>query len=171
MLISTSIANLQSATMACRSAVGFWSEPFGRASYVVLRYDFLGNSMCKILLCSGSFFLALLAGCGHDGPVKYKISGEIQLPDGKPVPAGEISFEPDAATGNAGPGSMAQIKDGKYSLPRDQGVVGGDYSVIISPFDGVPFGESLQGKPLRPLPYTEKVKLPNQDSVKNFKIN
>ncbi len=65
---------------------------------------------------------------------------------------------------------MAQIKDGKYSLSRDQGVVGGAYSVTISPFDGVAHGESLQGKPLRKLPYNEKVTLPNEDSVQNFKI-
>ncbi len=115
--------------------------------------------------------LIALAGCGNDGPVKYTVKGQIQMPDGKPVPAGEISFEPDAATGNTGPGSMAQIKDGKYSLPRDQGIVGGSYSVTISPFDGVQFGESLQGKPLRKVPYLEKVTLPKEDSVKDFKLN
>ncbi len=65
---------------------------------------------------------------------------------------------------------MAQIKDGKYSLPRAQGIVGGNYSVVISPFDGVAFGESLQGKPLRKVPYSEKVSLPKEDSVKDFKI-
>lgn len=123
--------------------------------------------MPRIILCMLIFGLV---GCGQDGPTKYTVNGEVQMPDGKPVPAGEITFEPDAAAGNKGPGSMTQIKDGKYSLPRDQGVVGGAYSVIISPFDGVAHGESLQGKPLRQVPYSENVTFPNEDSVKDFKI-
>lgn len=121
------------------------------------------------IACMSALSLLTMTGCGDDGPVKYTVRGQIQMPDGKPVPAGEISFEPDA--GNTGPGSMAQIKDGKYFLPRDQGVVGGGYSVTISPFDGVPFGESLQGKPLRKVPYLEKITLPNEDTVKDFKLN
>lgn len=125
--------------------------------------------MLRAILFSG-LLLAMLSGCGPDGPVKYTIRGTIKMQDGKPVPAGEISFEPDGTAGNAGPGAMAQIKNGNYSLPRDQGVVGGKYSVIITPFDGVPFGESLQGKPLRQVPYTEKVDLPKEDSVKDFSI-
>ena len=123
--------------------------------------------MPRIIVC---LLILGLVGCGQNGPTKYTVNGEVQMPDGKPVPAGEITFEPDAAAGNKGPGSMAQIKDGKYSLPRDQGVVGGAYSVIISPFDGVAHGESLQGKPLRQVPYSENVTLPNEDSVKDFKL-
>lgn len=126
--------------------------------------------MFRFVLSIGFIVGTLLLGCSQNGPVKYTVKGEILMPDGKPVPAGEISFEPDAAAGNTGPGSMAQIKDGKYSLPRDRGVVGGGYSVVISPFDGVPFGESLQGKPLRKVPYNEKVTLPKEDTVKDFKI-
>lgn len=114
--------------------------------------------------------LVTILGCGQSGPVKYTVNGSIEMPDGKPVPAGEISFEPDASAGNTGPGSMAQIKDGKYTLSRDQGVVGGAYAITISPFDGVAHGESLQGKPLRNVPYAEKLTLPKEDSVQNFKI-
>ncbi len=126
--------------------------------------------MSKFWLLATMLVVGMVAGCGSDGPVKYTVKGEIQMPDGKPVPAGEISFEPDSSKGNTGPGSSAQIKDGKYALPREQGIVGGSYSVTISPFDGVPFGESLQGKPLRKLPYNEMVDLPKEDSVKDFKI-
>ncbi|MFO0941691.1 MAG: hypothetical protein U0930_13115 [Pirellulales bacterium] len=114
--------------------------------------------------------LVTAMGCGQDGPVKFTVNGTIEMPDGKPVPAGEISFEPDGTAGNSGPGSMAQIKDGKYSLSREQGVVGGAYLVTISPFDGVAHGESLQGKPLRTVPYGEKVTLPKEDAAQNFKI-
>ena len=120
---------------------------------------------CTCLLAVSSL------GCGGtDGPVRYSISGTITMPDGKAVPAGEIALEPDSAAGNKGPGSMAQIKDGKYSLAKDQGVVGGKYVVTISAFDGVAFGESIQGKPLTKAQHVEKVELPNKNTTQDFKV-
>jgi predicted small lipoprotein YifL len=114
--------------------------------------------------------LISLAGCGQDGPVRYSLSGTVTMPDGKPVPAGEVSLEPDGAAGNQGPATMVQIRDGKYSAPRDQGIVGGAYIITISPFDGVPFGESLQGKPLTKTQHVEKVDFPAKNSTYDFKI-
>ena len=112
-----------------------------------------------------------ILGCGgQDGPVRYTLEGTITMSDGKLAPAGEISFEPDSAAGNSGPGSMGQISNGKYTLPKDQGVVGGKYIVTITPFDGVPFGESLQGKALVKTPYVEKVDLPAKNGSKDFKV-
>jgi len=120
-------------------------------------------------------FIALavsISGCGgQDGPVRYSLNGSITMPDGKPAPAGEINFEPDSSAGNSGPGSMVQISKGKYSLPMDQGVVGGKYIVTITPFDGVPFGESLQGKPLVKTPYVEKIDLPAKNGAQDFKVS
>ena len=110
-------------------------------------------------------------GCGgQDGPIRYKLEGTISMPDGKPVPAGEAQFEPDSSAGNKGPASTAQIRQGKYSLPKDQGVVGGKYIVTISPFDGVAFGESLQGKPLIKAQHVEKIDLPAKNSTLDFKV-
>ncbi len=132
--------------------------------------DFKEGSRRVCLLLLGMLSV-LNVGCGgNDGPVKYTLSGTITLADGKPCPAGEISLEPDAAGGNKGPGSMAQIKDGKYNFPRDNGIVGGKYNVTITPFDGVAFGESLQGKPLLKVPYAEKVDFPAKDGTKDFKV-
>ncbi len=112
-----------------------------------------------------------LSGCGQDGPVRYSLSGTVTMPDGKPVPAGEVSLEPDGTVGNQGPATMVQIRDGKFSAPQDQGIVGGKYIVTISPFDGVAFGESLQGKPLTKTQHVEKVDFPNKNSTYDFKIN
>lgn len=92
------------------------------------------------------------------------------MPDGGPAPAGEISFEPDSVSGNHGPGSMTQIRGGKYLLPKDQGIVGGKYVVTILPFDGISVAESAQGKPLRNAPYVERIELPSKDSTHDFKI-
>lgn len=115
--------------------------------------------------------MAAMIGCSApDGPVRYAVNGSITMADGKPVPAGEINFEPDGAAGNKGPGSMVQIKNGKYSLTKDQGVMGGKYIVTIMPFDGVEFGESLQGKPLTKEPHVEKVEFPQKDATQDFVV-
>jgi hypothetical protein len=119
------------------------------------------------LLC----WLTFCAACNRQtGPRRYSVSGAVTMPDGAPVPAGEISFEPSLEGGNSGPGSTTQIKDGKYTIAKEQGIVGGEYGVSITPFDGVAVPESPQGKPLRRMPYAEKVNLPAEDSTRDFKI-
>lgn len=123
-----------------------------------------------MLLSILSMTVSFLGCGGQDGPVRYKLDGSITMSDDKPAPAGEISFEPDSTAGNSGLGSMGQIKQGKYSLPKDQGVVGGKYIVTITPFDGVAFGESLQGMPLVKAPYVEMVELPAKNGTQDFKV-
>ena len=116
-----------------------------------------------VLLAMGS------AGCsGQAGPARYEVSGTVMFA-GKPVPTGEISFEPDGAQHNAGPGSMTQIKDGKYRTDPNKGVVGGPYIVRIQGFDGVPVGDSAMGKPIFP-PYSKIVDLPKQTSTQDFSV-
>jgi hypothetical protein len=116
-------------------------------------------------------FLALCGACNRQsGPRRYSVSGAVTMPDGAPVPAGEISFEPSLDGGNSGPGSTTQIKDGKYTIAKEQGIVGGEYVVSITPFDGIAVPESPQGQPLRRMPYSEKVQLPAEDSTRDFKI-
>jgi hypothetical protein len=118
-----------------------------------------------------SMGLSLCGGCTQQtGLGRYALSGAVVMPDGTPAHAGEISFEPDGASGNKGPGSMTQIKGGKYSLPKDQGIVGGKYVVTILPFDRIPLAESAQGKPLRKAPYSERLDLPAKDSTHDFKM-
>ncbi len=120
-------------------------------------------SVALVTICS--------SGCGPSkGMQKFTVSGSITMPDGKPVPAGEINFEPDGQAGNKGPASMSQINGGKYSLASDSGVVGGKYIVTIMPYDGVAAGESTQGKPLVKAPYVEKVDLPNENTTKDFVV-
>ncbi len=111
------------------------------------------------------------AGCGPSSGIKrFSLSGSITMPDGKPVPAGEINFEPDGQLGNSGPASIAQINAGKYTLSSENGVVGGKYIVTIMPYDGVAAGESTQGKPLVQTPHVEKVELPSENTTKDFVV-
>lgn len=111
------------------------------------------------------------AGCNSasDGPPRYKLSGSATH-QGKPIPVGEISLTPDSSKGNDGPGSVAQIKDGKYETEPDMGIVGGPYVVRITAFDGVPVGESTQGTPLLQQPYQESVEFEKNDATKDFNI-
>ncbi|MDX1926875.1 MAG: hypothetical protein SFV81_10170 [Pirellulaceae bacterium] len=133
----------------------------------------LCNTRGHYSLCAATVALMILclSGCGSStGIKKFTLSGSVTMPDGKPVPAGEINFEPDGQAGNGGPASMAQIQAGKYSIDSDNGVVGGKYIVTIMPYDGVAAGESTQGKPLVNTPYVEKVDLPNENSTKDFVV-
>jgi hypothetical protein len=113
--------------------------------------------------------LLTAAGCGgSEGPPRYDLEGAVQF-DGQPVPAGEVFLQPDASRGNAGPGSLALIKDGRYQTDPDKGVVGGPYVVRILGFDGVPVGDSSTGKSLFPQ-YETQVEFPKEATTHDFAI-
>ncbi len=62
------------------------------------------KSIIPMLFLFAAVLSLSFAGCSsQDGPVRYTLSGTITMPDGKPVPAGEINFEPDGQAGNKGP--------------------------------------------------------------------
>ena len=112
---------------------------------------------------------AALAGCGDGGVKRYSVYGAVTL-GGRPVPAGEVAFEPDSSKGNSGPGSVVRIKDGRYQTEPGLGVVGGAYVVRITPMSGSPVGDSQDGKPLLPTPRVESVEFPAADSTRDFDI-
>lgn len=113
--------------------------------------------------------LLLFVGCAEDDDGRYSLNGNVTI-DGKPVPVGEISFEPDGKSGNKGPASFTGIKDGKYSVDEESGVIGGKYTVMILGFDGVAFGEASDGKQLLRTPYVEQIDLPKENSERDFEI-
>jgi len=123
--------------------------------------------------------LAVLAGCGgDDGPPRFDLSGTVTY-DGRPVPAGYLVFEPEAAAGNSGPGSQADIRDGKYRTPPGQGTIGGPHVVSIFGFDGIPYqpDEDVDGPPMvnpmgKPLftNCTIQADLPRQTGVHDFVV-
>jgi hypothetical protein len=108
------------------------------------------------------------AGCS-DSPTRFSVSGSVTL-GGRPVKAGEVTFEPDSSKGNRGPGSVARIKDGRYATEPGMGVIGGAYIVRIVPLTGVASGDALDGKALLPAPYEERVEFPSADSTRDFDI-
>ncbi len=120
-----------------------------------------------------------VAGCGvKGGPPRFDLSGTVNF-NGRPVPLGYISFAPDTAKGNSGPGAAADIRGGRYSTPTGQGTVGGPQVVTICGFDGVPYQTSdgpsgrPNGRPMgKPLftAFVAKVDLPKQTAVHNFEV-
>ncbi|EAQ77181.1 hypothetical protein [Blastopirellula marina] len=79
-------------------------------------------------------------GCGvaENGPQRHQIRGNVTY-DGRPLPAGKISFAPDTEQGNSGPGGYADIVDGRYDTSQDgKGVVPGPHRVRIEGYDGEP---------------------------------
>jgi hypothetical protein len=90
--------------------------------------------------------LALQAGCGSNVKTS-QLKGKVVF-KGQPVPAGYISFTPDAVKGNQGAVKVAQIKDGLYdtSLASDPGVIPGPTVIRIAGFDGKVVPRFGQGK-------------------------
>ena len=121
----------------------------------------------------GTLVVALLlsaAGCGgNSGPARYDVSGTVEF-GGKPVPAGEVILQPDGSQGNAGPGSLALIKDGRYQTAPGKGVVGGPYLVTIMGFDGIPAGDSSTGRALFPA-HQLKVEFPTEPTTHDFSVS
>lgn len=91
-----------------------------------------------------SFLLAAvtftLAGCGgkSDGPALTTVSGTVLL-DGKPLPAGKITFYPDDEKGTTGPSSSAIIGDnGEFELDNgrgEKGAIVGHHKVVVRCLD------------------------------------
>lgn len=77
---------------------------------------------------------ATLAGCGgEDVGSKQAVSGEVKL-KGEPLDKGSIQFSPKGGAGSTMSG--AEIKAGKYSIPREAGLDPGTYEVRVSSPEG-----------------------------------
>jgi hypothetical protein len=75
------------------------------------------------------------AGCGGDNLPREGVAGSVTV-EGKPLKSGVITFVPsgpDVPTQGGAP-----VVDGKYSIPRAQGLVPGKYKVVLSSGEGTP---------------------------------
>ena len=127
---------------------------------------------CKWRRPAVLFLLAAMTGCsGESGPKRFDISGQVTY-GGKPVPLGQIQFEPDASQGNRGPAGAAKIENGSYDTAgAGRGHVGGPHRVLVVGYDGVadPDNELPHGRPLFEA-YRTTVDLPQGVSVRNFEV-
>lgn len=69
----------------------------------------------------------LVAGCGSGDPCA--VSGEVSF-GGVPVKDGNLRFFP--VHGTPGRGASAPIRQGKYAILQDQGLMAGSYRVSIT---------------------------------------
>lgn len=81
--------------------------------------------------------LTALIGCNSADSGRASISGKVTF-DGQPLQSGEIVFEPQG-TGRLG---IAQIVDGAYQMPAQQGPTPGKYLVRITA--NRPTGKAVQ---------------------------
>ncbi len=115
---------------------------------------------CLLLLC--------LTGC-NSGEKLYDVSGTVTF-DGKPVPAGNVFFDPDPTRGGTGTQGIAEIVNGKYTTAvNGRGVRGGAYNVRILGYDGRRGNEAPFGQPLFD-EYQEKKDLPAANTEVNFDV-
>src|SRR5437870_5517944 len=75
--------------------------------------------------CALVFSLVALAGCGGS---KASVAGDVSA-DGTPVDHGSIVFVP---AGGSGASVGTDVRDGKYTLPAERGLVAGKYKVEIT---------------------------------------
>jgi hypothetical protein len=113
--------------------------------------------------------LVIEPGCGTNAKTG-QLKGKV-LFKGQPVPAGYISFTPDATKGNQGSVKVAQIKDGMYdtSLALDPGVVPGPTVIRIAGFDGKVVPRFGQGKQIFNV-YELRDTLPEGAASKDFTV-
>lgn len=81
-----------------------------------------------VLSLAALLVLGLTVGCGDSEQDRFPVSGTVKL-DGTALPQGTIEFHPAD-----GKGSMAgaTIKDGKYEIPEEKGLLAGKYKIRIS---------------------------------------
>jgi len=138
-----------------------------------------GRVSCLVLL--GALAAAGCGGGGGDTLPREPVTGTVTL-NGVPVDHGNIQFRP---VGGQGDGTIAgaEIKGGKYSIPREQGPVAGGYRVIISSTEetGAPSGGDMPGqvtsgaKELIPAKYNTSSNLDREikkvgDNTLNFEL-
>jgi len=108
----------------------------------------------RIVRRTSVFVSALVAtlivpGCGSSGPELAAVYGKVTY-NGKPVPMGTVSFQPDAPDGRVAVGEIEP--DGTYMLQTENpgdGAQLGNYHVAISAVDA-PVLDYIPAKPVPP---------------------
>jgi len=89
------------------------------------------------------------AGCGPRD--RYALSGSVTF-DGKPIPAGTMTFVPYGAGKPGRTAGFCEIKGGKYATQTGRSPGSGPHRVMISGCDGVPYqstmGEIVENHPM-----------------------
>ena len=114
--------------------------------------------LLALVACAG------FVGCGgaDDDLPRAAVSGTVTF-EGQPLAQGRIQFEPSSPDAKVTAG--AEITDGRFAIPRDQGPTPGDYRVMVtsavvrkSGADVAPGDEpAKRGGPMLPAPAVELI--------------
>ncbi len=105
--------------------------------------------------------------CGQ-APVGYHVTGTVVW-NGKPVPRGQIFFDPDLKKKNDGVQGYAMIENGRFDTRTGRATAGGPHVIRIAGFDGVAGSELPLGRPLFGEITIER-DLPKQDSTLEIQL-
>lgn len=116
-----------------------------------------------------------ITGCGPRD--RYVVSGSVMF-DGRPIPAGAITFIPFGDGKKGRTAGFCQFKDGKYSTQTGRNPGSGPHRVLIVGCDGVAYqtkmGEITEdhplGKPLFPTHLVEIDVVEKDDNVFDFDV-
>ncbi|MFI4876263.1 MAG: hypothetical protein ACIALR_13020 [Blastopirellula sp. JB062] len=122
-------------------------------------------------------FCLLIGGCGSqpEGEPRFRVSGKITF-QGNPIPAGLVTFSPDASLGNRGSQGVARIENGQFDTGGDggKGALAGPQVVKVIGSDGKPYSddagiESAEGKPLF-APWETKLEVKEEDVTIDIEV-
>jgi hypothetical protein len=89
-----------------------------------------------------------LAGCGRRVPEGLVAVNGVVTFQSRPVPYGEVVFEPDPTKGNRGPQCRCAINNGAYATRADFGAPRGPVIVMVTGFTQPPGFDYLEARPL-----------------------
>ncbi len=122
-----------------------------------------------LAVCLIPLAIACVLGCGQEGPQRDRLSGTVTL-QGKPVPEGNIAFEP--VEGEVG-GGYAFISEGKYDTSGGgRGHLGGEHRVRIVGYTGELADPSNPDSGSPPLfdAYETTMELPADSTTMDFEV-
>lgn len=100
--------------------------------------------------------LVLAAGCG-DGLNRQGVSGTVSY-KGKPIVKGTVTFAPAESGGVTQ--VTTEIEDGRFSVPKDKGVVPGKYVLRFEAIEKLVYGAAVPGEAPPPPKDLGQQKLP-----------
>jgi hypothetical protein len=123
-----------------------------------------GRCWFALILVAGS--LALLAGCSDQAGNRREIAGKVTL-KGQPLDQGSIEFTPlePPPGGDPETKSGAEITNGRYEIPREDGLVPGKYLVRIT--SGTPTPPLAPGELPGPSGAPSRERIPAQFNVRS----
>lgn len=117
----------------------YTTVPLSNPDAWVHRWNHSQENAVRHVYCCVALVVGCLIGCGP-GDGRVAVNGSVTL-KGEPLDEGVIEFI------STGMKSGTTIQNGKYDIPRDQGLIAGTYKVMITSGDGRTPADSPDGLP------------------------